>query len=342
MILAAGLGRRLRPLTYFRAKAAVPFLNKPLLSYSLELFRRVEIESVMINLHHLPESVRTAVGEVPEKIQFSMEVEILGTAGCLRKVGNFLSRGTSVIVNGKIYFEADLNAALAFHKSSGSLVTMVLVPYQQGAPHAPVVMDSGYRIVEFTRVSRVGGTGSHTESDAGCPGVEARGSYYVFTGVQIIEPRLLDFIPPGASDTVNDIYPQLIKKGYPIHGFVSEAFWCECSTPARYLASSLEVLARKALRRQCPDTLPATCDRIVCGESVHVPSSTNLKDCVLWNNIELGPHSSFSNVIITDSVRDLPKNLHLRNAILTPFREELKELSGSAEIGKDYAVWPMS
>ena len=63
MILAAGLGKRLRPLTYFRAKAAVPLLNRPLLSYSLQLFRQVGIESVMINLHHLPDTVSEALGD---------------------------------------------------------------------------------------------------------------------------------------------------------------------------------------------------------------------------------------------------------------------------------------
>jgi NDP-sugar pyrophosphorylase family protein len=342
MILAAGLGKRLRPLTYFRAKAAVPLLNRPLLSYSLELFRRVGIKSVMVNLHHLPDSVRAAAKNAPEEVEFSMEREILGTAGCLRKVSSFLSQGTSIISNGKIYFEEDLKSALAFHKSSGSMVTMVLVPYGRGDPYAPVVMDSRQRIVGFTRVSGVSGTPRDTELDSRRSGVETRESHYIYTGVQIIEPSLLDFIPPGPSDTVNDIYPRLIREGYPIHGFVSGAYWSECSTPSRYLTASLEIFSRRAMSRLSPNTLPTSYTQVICGESVHIPTSTSLRNCVLWNDIELGRHSSFSNVMITDSVRNLPANLHLRDAILTPFREELIDPSGLVEVGEDYLVWPIS
>ena len=104
MILAAGLGTRLRPLTYFRAKAAIPFLNRPLISYSLELLRRAEIAEVMVNLHHLEDTVRVAAAGPGMRVTFSFEEEILGTAGCLRKVSDFLKEGTFIVANGKTCF----------------------------------------------------------------------------------------------------------------------------------------------------------------------------------------------------------------------------------------------
>ena len=332
MILAAGLGKRLRPLTYFRAKAAVPFLNRPLISYSLELFREAEIPEVMVNLHHLAETVRAAVTERSVRVSFSIEDEILGTAGCLRRVSDFLEGNTFIVSNGKTYFEQDLREVLEEHRRSGSLVTMVLVPYSPGDPYNPVMLGADGCIVGFAR---------NREADFGSESSDYE-RLCIYTGVQILEPDILDWIPPGASDSVNDIYPRLMTEGLPIRGFVSDAYWCECSTPRRYLSKSLEVLGLQKRENSSLSELPRDCRGAIVGKNVDVPPSTVIENSVLWGEVKLGVHSSFRSVIITDGVRELPADTHLSDVIITPIREGQAEFQTVCTIAGQYAVWPLS
>jgi NDP-sugar pyrophosphorylase family protein len=147
----------------------------------------------------------------------------------------------------------------------------------------------------------------------------------IYTGVQILEPEVLDWIPPGASDSVNDIYPRLIGRGYPVRGFVSNSYWCECSTPERYLTKSLEVLGLRNKENLSLVELPQGCRGAIVGDNVHVPPDTLVEKSVLWGDIKLGARSSFRGVIITDGVGELPADTHLQDAIVTPIEEGQKE-----------------
>ena len=331
MILAAGLGTRLRPLTYFRAKAAIPFLNSPFVSYSLELFRKSQIEPVMINLHHLPDTVRSVVGREAADVEFSVEEEILGTAGCLRKVREFFGNRRFAVSNGKTYFEQDLGEVLDHHDRNGAMVTMVLVPYRPEEPYNPVLVDADGNILGFAR-SRFQNLDRETRTLA---------RPFIYTGVQILEPEVLDWIPPGASDSVNDIYPGLIDRGFPIRSFVSKAYWCECSTPRRYLEKSVEVLRRRHERTSDSAGLPERCEAVVLGEGVDLPADAVVEDSIFWGHTKVGTGSSFRNVIITDGVGQLPDNTHVRNAVITPIRDDQQEFRAVTRVGDRYALWPL-
>ncbi|MGH9339811.1 MAG: sugar phosphate nucleotidyltransferase [Acidobacteriota bacterium] len=302
VILAAGLGTRLRPLTCFRAKPAVPFLNKPLIQYSLELLRQIQVEEVVINLHHLPETVVEAVGE---KGSFSYEEQILGTAGALGKVREILAGSTIIVSNGKIYFEEDLSRAVEFHRESGARVTLVLVPFSEGDPFNPVLVDDDSNIIAFFGRNHP----SRDRKGAAKP--------YIFTGIHILSPQVLDFIPEGPSDTVTDLYPKLMQAGHKIKGFVSQAYWAECSTPRRYLEKSLEVLRRRDLENLLESEIEAECRSVIAGSSVEVGRGTVLENCIFWDRVEVGAGCSLKNVILTSDVR-LPAGVRLDGALITP------------------------
>ena len=312
MILAAGLGKRLQPLTLFRAKPAIPFLNRPLISYSLDLLRRAGIEKIVINLHHLPQSIIKSVGSEDDAadspcVKFSREESILGTGGAIGQVREFFCRDTFIVCNGKIYFEGDLSAALRFHQDSGAAATLVLVPFRPSDPFHPVFLDAEQNITRF---------GSKEErNDAG--------DGYVFTGVHILSRHALALIPQGPSDTVRDLYPTLIRKGYPVRGFVSRAFWCECSSPGLYLEKSLQVLRRQGQENLVEsDGLQARCRSVVAGPFVEAPESCVLENCVIWDHVRVGPDSSLRNVILSTGVELAPET-HLQNAVVTPLPEKI-------------------
>src|SRR5436305_692491 len=129
MILAAGFGTRLYPLTIDRTKPAIPFLGKPLVGYVAEYIARHGITEMVVNLHHQPQSVINALGDGSQfgvHIDYTIEQpEILGTAGALKFAKKYLKDDTFVIVNGKIITDLDISAAIETHKQSGAIATMV-------------------------------------------------------------------------------------------------------------------------------------------------------------------------------------------------------------------------
>src|ERR1051325_10133942 len=130
MILAAGYGERLWPLTADRTKPALPVLGKPLVGYVAEYLARFEIRDVVVNLHHEPESVRRSLGDGGQfgvKLEYVYEPVILGTSGALDNARLLLAGETFVVVNGKLITDIDLNEALAEHRRRHALATLVLL-----------------------------------------------------------------------------------------------------------------------------------------------------------------------------------------------------------------------
>ena len=201
MILAAGLGTRMRPLTLDRAKPVLPVLDRPLLHWTLEMLAGHGVKDVMINLHHLPRTVRAAVGDgrtFGVKVSYSFEREILGTGGGPRKVRRWIGDETLLILNGDVVFDFDLTALRRRHERAQGPATLALIPNPDPRHYSAVITGADGRV----------------KSIAGMPQA-ARGTVSMFTGVHILEPALLDRLPPGVSDTVRQLYVPLIAEGRP-------------------------------------------------------------------------------------------------------------------------------
>src|SRR5229473_5197260 len=131
MILAAGYGERLWPLTCDRTKPALPVLGKPLVGYVAEYLAKYGVEDVIVNLHHQPESVRKALGDGSQfgvRLQYVHEPVILGTSGALDNARQLLEGDTFVVVNGKLITDLDLKPALETHRQKRALATLMLRP----------------------------------------------------------------------------------------------------------------------------------------------------------------------------------------------------------------------
>jgi len=178
MVLAAGLGTRMRPLTLDRAKPVLPVLNRPLLHWTLEMLASHGVEEVMINLHYLPRSVRAAVGDGRAfglKVSYSFERDILGTGGGPRKVRHWIGDETLLLLNGDVVFDFDLTALRRRHERGGAPATLALLPNPDLRRYSPVITGPDGRV----------------KSIAGLPR-PARGTASMFTGVHILDPALLD------------------------------------------------------------------------------------------------------------------------------------------------------
>jgi mannose-1-phosphate guanylyltransferase len=247
MVLCAGLGTRLRPLTSRVPKPAVPVCGLPLVRWSLALLAGAGVRRAVVNVHHLPEvmarTARQAAGALGLELAVSAEPVIAGTGGALREARAALrDAGAVVVVNGDILFDVDLAAALAAHRASGALATMVLLPMPAGARYAAVETDAG------GAVRRIAG--------AFGPGGEGLTPWH-FSGVHVLSPGLLDHVPaaPFEVDVNRHVYPPLMASG-AVRGFVTGGYWNDLGTPARYLEATRDVLVGRVPPGRFPGADP--------------------------------------------------------------------------------------
>lgn len=278
MILAAGYGTRLFPLTIDRTKPAIPLLGKPLVGYVAEYLAKFGIEDVIVNLHHQPESVKRALGDGSDfgvRIHYTLELpKILGTAGALDNAREHLEDDTFLIVNGKIVTDIDITAAIEAHKDSGALATMVLKKNTAREAFSEVYV-VGSRITGFGDFPDPDGTGD---------------APLMFTGIHILEPRVFDYIPRGVySDIVPTFYDPAISKGELIGAHITDARWFELSTIPRYLEISLKLLNGSS-------------ERMVVGRNPKIAHDARLGDSVLWDNVTIEDGATVERSILGDDV----------------------------------------
>jgi NDP-sugar pyrophosphorylase family protein len=310
MLLAAGLGTRMRPLTLIRAKPALPVLNRPLLQWSLEALAHAGVTEVMVNLHYLPGSVKRAVGRSPFglKVAYSHERRILGTAGGPRRVRAFFGRDPFLLVNGDVLFGFDLRKLLAAHRRSGAAVSLALLPNPDPRRYGSVVTGPDGRV----------------RSLAGLPR-PARGAQSLFTGIHVIDPVLLDRLPPGPSDSVRDLYAPMVAAGEHVNGVRVKGAWYDLGSPSLYLASHRSMLARgfRDVRRGSlvhptahvhPDAVVA---RSAIGAGARVEAGAQVRGSVLWDGVRVGAGAEVVDSVVTDR-RTIGAGRRVRETLVLP------------------------
>ena len=319
MILAAGFGERLWPLTADRTKPALPVLGKPLVGYVAEYLATFGIKDVVVNLHHEPDSVRRALGDGSNfgvHLEYVHEPVILGTSGALDNARAFLDRETFAVVNGKLITNLDLNAALAHHRAQNALATLVLKRNIARERFSMIETHDGL-------VTRFAGMPSVTQSFADEPPL-------MFTGIQILEPRIFDYIPRTVfSDTVVKVYPQAIANGERIVAHVAEGMWFELSTLQRYLDISLALLREQGRP-------------LYAGRNAAIDSGADVRDSILWDDVSVEGGATVRRAVLGDRVRirqgEVIENcVVVRNEIVTGKKRPAKALTGETR-GENFVV----
>lgn len=230
MVLCAGLGTRLRPLTERWPKPAVPLLGRPLLRYALAGLRAAGVREVGINTHHLSEVMGSTARDECARLGLGFtavhEAVIQGTGGGIRGLRAFLEGGDALVVNGDVLFACDYAAVLASHRASKAAATMVLLPMPEGERYNAVELDGA------KRVRRIAGIG------AAAQGL----TRWHFSGVHVLSPRAWAAFGDGPEDVNRDVYPRLWAQGGEVHGAVVSGAWSDLGTPQRYLAAHQQLL----------------------------------------------------------------------------------------------------
>jgi len=291
MILSAGYGTRLWPLTEDRTKPAIPILGKPLVGYVAEYLASFGVDEIVVNLHHRPNSVREALGDGQKfgvKLHYVEEPIILGTSGALDNAREYLADDTFIVINGKIITDINLTEALTRHQDLNALATLVLLTNTQYERFSVVETKNGC-ITTFGGMPVAGGA---------CPPL-------MFTGIQILNPRIFEYIPRGVfSHSVTDVYPQAINNGEIVAAHVAQGKWRELSTLQRYLDISTEMLMEQGLS-------------FSAGKGLQKAATATISESILWNNVTVDGGARIERSVLADNVHILQNDI-IRNAVVVP------------------------
>ncbi|MCU0538579.1 MAG: sugar phosphate nucleotidyltransferase [Desulfobacterales bacterium] len=242
LILAAGLGTRLLPYTGFRPKPLFPLGGKALIDLHIEGLRAAGCESVRVNTHHLHAQMarHIAARDYGLPVALIFEPEILGTGGAIRNAADFWDRRPFMVVNADIVHAVDLARVYAAHLRRRPAATLVLCA------------DPEFDSVEVDGAGRITGFAEGPPA-AGCRRL-------TFTGIQVLEPVILGYLPEGRFAHSVDAFRAMLADGLELRAYIPESpRWRDLGTPERYRAAAREAAADAAWRQAFSEELPQSC-----------------------------------------------------------------------------------
>jgi NDP-sugar pyrophosphorylase family protein len=290
LVLSAGLGTRLQPLTRVRAKPALPVAGEPLVRRIIRGLAASGVTELVLNLHHLPATLTSVVGDGSDlgaRVRYSWEhPAVLGSAGGLRHALPLIDADAFLAVNGDTLTEVDLAALDRAHSGSSALVTLALVPNPDPDKYGGVRLSDDGAVVGFA-----------------ARGKSARGSFH-FVGVQIVQRDAIGDLPDGTPlNSIGGVYNRLIAaRPGSVRGYACDARFWDVGTVRDYWAASFSLLAGRAAES-------AYGNRVVIDPSARVSGS------ILWDDVEVGADCQIEECILTDGVR-VPAGSVYRRAVL--------------------------
>lgn len=269
IVLAAGLGTRLQPLTHHRPKPLVPIVGRPLIDFALSALAAIGVDEVGVNAFHLGPQLDDALRGRPGRWVVVHEETLQGTGGGVRDLSRALGGGPLAVINGDALFDFDLAPLRAAHEASGALATLVLREVPADAPFGRVGVDAAGRLHRIAEV---------TGPDA----AQAELRYGAFTGVQFVEPALVSAIPAGPGDILRTAYRRRLDERALLRGvFVpADAVWLDVGTVERYLDAN-----RAVLRGILPGA-PGV--RIHPTAQIHPSATVSPAGCVIERDVAIG------------------------------------------------------
>jgi NDP-sugar pyrophosphorylase family protein len=285
LVLTAGLGTRLRPLTDVRAKPAIPVAGEPMVRRIIAWLASHGVTELVLNLHHRPETLTAAVGDgadLSARVRYSWEPRILGSAGGPKLALPLVSADPFLIVNGDTITDVDPAGLTEAHAASGALVTLALVPNREFERYGGVILDADGCVTGFVR-----------------RGPSAEGSYH-YIGVQAVQAAAFDAVPPGESArSIGGVYDTLMHQ-YPgcVRGFVSDAEFWDVGTVEDYWRTSKAFAQRSDMAD------------LGIGRRSHIDPSARITQSILWDDVQVGADAVIEDCILTDGVRVAAGAIH--------------------------------
>lgn len=353
--MAGGEGTRLRPLTCTLPKPMVPILNRPMMEHILNLLKQHGFTSVASTLWYLPSYVTDYFGDGSDfgiDMEYYIERQPLGTAGSVKNATQSLKE-TFVVVSGDALTDIDISAAVDFHKQQGSVATLVLTRVANPLSYGVVLTAEDGKITQFLEKPTWGQVFSDT----------------VNTGIYILEPEVLDLAAPGQKvDFSQDIFPELLKRGAPLYGYVAPGYWSDVGNLEVYRQAQQDSLDGKVrLQLPTPQTKnvyieegvqihsnaviegPAYIGKgsriganayvgpySVLGSYSQIDSHASIKRSLLWSGVRVGKNTQLRGSVCASNVLVEPESKIYEGAVLG----EKVQVGNMSTISPNTKVWP--
>lgn len=325
MILAGGLSTRLYPLTKQVPKPLVPIAGEPNSGHLMRYLRSFGIEEIAINVHYLADQIIEAFGDGSKygvKLHYLHEDKLLGSAGAVKQVEEFLGDDTFVVIGCDELTDMNLDTLLSFHRRRGALASIALVHADDVTHYGVVILGSDGRIVDFQEKPARGSERSHL----------------VNTGIYVFEPAILERIPAGQFwDFGKNVFPDLQRDQAAFYGLqMAGAYWRDIGTPDEYrrgtrdvLESRVRLLGNARVRGYPPETVLGNDVRIegdvrvgsgvhladgarligpsVLGDRVTVGAGATIENSIVWDGADIGDGARVSDSIIGLNFRVAPE-----------------------------------
>jgi NDP-sugar pyrophosphorylase family protein len=324
VILAGGEGTRLRPLTLRLPKPTAPVADRPLLRHQLDLLGRAGIHEVVFSLAYQPERIQAVFGDgsaFGKKIHYAVEETPLGTGGAVKNAEPHLD-ATTVVFNGDILIDVDLEKVVADHKRLKAAATIVLTPVENPSAYGLVETDADGRVKRFTEKPK---DPSQITTNT------------INAGIYILESSTLDLMPGGVNYSIErGFFPSLLARGDLVRGHVHRGYWIDIGTPEKYLQVHRDILSRRfpveldgtrhgdggwihpearvdaAAKLEAPFYIGRGCvvgaeaaigRGTVLVENVRVAGGAKISDSVLWSGCAAERGAQIEGALLANSVR---------------------------------------
>ena len=302
VIMAGGEGSRLRPLTSLQPKPMVPIVNQPVMEHIIGLVRHHGMSEIVSTLAFMPQVIQDYFGDGDEwgtNMSYAIEETPLGTAGSVKNAESLLEGDPFIVISGDALTDIDLTHVIEFHRSKGAAVTIALKSMPDPLEFGVVITDGHGRIERFLEKPSWGQVFSDT----------------INTGIYVVEPEVLSHIPEGeAFDFSSELFPLLMKKGYPLYGCVVDGYWCDVGSFESYMQVHRDILDGKAKvfvpgvetrERVWIDEGARVENGVVLGDKVVIGPNVTLREgahigdyTVLGDNCVIGTEASVSHSVL--------------------------------------------
>jgi mannose-1-phosphate guanylyltransferase/phosphomannomutase len=302
IIIAGGLGTRLRPLTYNIPKPIVPLANKPFVFHQIELLKKFGITEIILNLHYLSDNIRNIFDDgkrLGVKVYYSIEEHPLGTAGAVKNAEKYFDGGTMLVFNGDILTDMNLERALKFHEEKKAKVTIALTTVEDPTLYGLVVTDKSGRVTEFREK----------------PSWEHVTVNTINAGVYIVDPGIFKLVPKGKEFSFErQLYPMLLERGEKIYGYVTDAYWMDIGSPEKYLKAHRDILNGDVMANVPGNKISAN---IWVEEDVNISSSAKVRGpALLGTHSVIAEEAIMEEFVVLGSAVSVGKGAKLKNCVI--------------------------
>ena len=319
IIIAGGLGTRLRPLTHNIPKPIVPVVNRPFVVHQIEHLVKHGIDEIILNLHYLSHEIKKILNDGREwgiKIHYSIEEHPLGTAGAVKHAEKYFDQGPMVVFNGDILTDINISKIVNFHREKKARVTLTLTEVEDPTAFGLILTDKDGRVTKFIEK----------------PSWDMVTVRTINAGIYVVDPKIFEEVPPGKEYSFErDLYPSLLEKGESIFGYLSSAYWIDIGNPEKYKEAHQAILRNEVAvkingtridgkfwlgKDTHPDPSVKFIGPSIIGEKVRVGKETEIKDyVVVGDRVSIGEHCSLESAIVWNGTK-IGNHAHLSDCII--------------------------